>query len=263
MRSTGIIKLEWTVNELLFWSAPSPPGFTSQGPAADGHTITLRFALASNNLPGLQEKLLDVSTPGSANFRQWLSQDEVKSFVAPSTDAVNAFNAFTSANGLKSSVISPYGEWVSVSLPVSKLKANQLFGAKFTNFTHTDLPAPIIRTLSVSLPSALAGFVQVVHPTTAFKTPTARLGHSIRDPNNSITPACLQALYNIPSTPATQQSNAMLVTGYEDEWVEIDDLQAFMKQFRPDLASGANQTFLRLAIDGGTNPQFPNSAATE
>ncbi|KAF8162319.1 Pro-kumamolisin, activation domain-containing protein [Mycena galopus ATCC 62051] len=263
-------------------SAPSPPGFTSQGPAADGHTITLRFALASNNLPGLPEKLLDVSTPGSANFRQWLSQDEVKSFVEPSTDAVNAFNAFTSANGLKSSVISPYGEWVSVSLPVSKLKANQLFGAKFTNFTHTDLPAPIIRTLSVSLPSALAGFVQVVHPTTAFTTPTARLGHSIRfnipnrkrdatapadcdtsDPNNSITPACLQALYNIPSTPATQQSNALLVTGYEDEWAEIDDLQAFMKQFRPDLASGANQTFLRLAIDGGTNPQFPNSAATE
>ncbi|KAJ7856132.1 subtilisin-like protein [Mycena olivaceomarginata] len=242
----------------------APPGFTSQGPA-DSHTITLRFALASNNLPGLQEKLLDISTPGRAEFRQWLSQDEVKSFVAPSTDAVNAFNAFTSANGLKSSVTSPYGEWVSVSLPVSK--ANQLFGAKFTNFTHTDLPAPIIRTLSVSLPSELANFVQVVHPTTAFTTPKARLGQSIRidipnrrrdatapaecdtsNPNNSIPP---------------HQTNALLVSGYEDEWAEIDDLQAFMKQFRPDLPSGANQTFLRLAIDGGTNPQFPNSAGTE
>ncbi|KAJ7823240.1 subtilisin-like protein [Mycena olivaceomarginata] len=249
----------------------APPGFTSQGPAPDSHTITLRFALASNNLPGLQEKLLDISTPGRAEFRQWLSQDEVKSFVAPSTDAVNAFNAFTSANGLKSSVTSPYGEWVSVSLPVSK--ANQLFGAKFTNFTHTDLPAPIIRTLSVSLPSELANFVQVVHPTTAFTTPKARLGQSIRidipnrrrdatapaecdtsNPNNSITPRI---------TPATQQTNALLVSGYEDEWAEIDDLQAFMKQFRPDLPSGANQTFLRLAIDGGTNPQFPNSAGTE
>jgi tripeptidyl-peptidase-1 len=162
----------------------------------------------------------------------------VKSFVAPSTDAVNAFNAFTSANGLKSSVTSPYGEWVSVSLPVSK--ANQLFGAKFTNFTHTDLPAPIIRTLSVSLPSELANFVQVVHPTTAFTTPKARLGQSIRidipnrrrdatapaecdtsNPNNSITPACLLALYNIPSTPATQQTNALLVSGYEDEWAYV------------------------------------------
>ncbi|KAJ7848191.1 subtilisin-like protein [Mycena olivaceomarginata] len=209
----------------------------------DSHTITLRFALASNNLPG------------RAEFRQWLSKMslQVKSFVAPSTDAVNAFNAFTSANGLKSSVTSPYGEWVSVSLPVSK--ANQLFGAKFTNFTHTDLPAPIIRTLSV------------VHPTTAFTTPkrvwdnlseldipnrrrdaTAPAECDTSNPNNSITPACLLALYNIPSTPATQQTNALL---------------AFMKQFRPDLPSGANQTFLRLAIDGGTNPQFPNSAGTE
>ncbi|KAJ7742248.1 Pro-kumamolisin, activation domain-containing protein, partial [Mycena metata] len=253
----------------------APLGFTSQGPAPDSHTITLRFALASNNLPGLQEKLLDISTPGSASFRQWLSQDEVKSFVAPSTDALNAFNAFTSANGLKSSVISPYGEWVSVTLPVSK--ANQLFGAKFTNFTHTDLPGPIIRTLSVSLPSELANFVHVVHPTTAFTTRSARLAQSIRidvpnrrrdatapahcdtsNPNNSITPACLQALYNIPSTPATQQNNALLVTGYENQWA-----CGFMKQFRPDLPSGANQTFLRLAIDGGTNPQFPNSGSAE
>jgi tripeptidyl-peptidase-1 len=56
----------------------APPGFTSQGPAPDSHTITLRFALASNNLPGLQEKLLDISTPGRAEFRQWLSQDEVR-----------------------------------------------------------------------------------------------------------------------------------------------------------------------------------------
>ncbi|KAJ7058551.1 subtilisin-like protein [Mycena amicta] len=258
----------------------APPGFTSKGPAADSHTITLRFALTSNNMAGLHDKLLDIATPGSANFRQWLSQDEVKSFVAPSSDAVNAFNSFASANGLKSSVISPYGEWVSVSLPVSK--ANTLFGAKYTNFTHADLPNPIMRTLSISLPSDLAGHVDVIHPSTAFTTPNARLGQSIRfdipnlrrdatapaecdvsDPNNSITPACLQALYNIPTTPATQQNNALLVTGYEDEWAEIDDLQAFMKQFRPDLASGANQTFLRLAIDGGTNPQFPDSAGIE
>lgn len=229
----------------------APPGFASKGPAADSHMLALRFGLASNNITGLHNKLLSISTPGSADFREWLSQDEVrlcflpsafthtnvqvKSFVAPSSDAVNAFNSFASVNGLKTSVISPYGDWVSVSLPVSK--ANKLFGANYTNFTHAGLPDPIMRTLSISLPSELVGHVDVIHPSTAFTTPDPRIGQSIRfdvpnlrrdatapaecdvnDPNNSITPACLQALYNIPTTPATQQNNPLLVTGYEQQW---------------------------------------------
>ncbi|KAJ7056979.1 subtilisin-like protein [Mycena amicta] len=241
----------------------TPPGFKSVGRVPDNHMLTLRFGLASNNIAGLQDKLLSISTPGSSEFRQWLSQDEIKSFVAPSADTLNAVNSFASANGLKTS-------------------ANKLFGATFTNFTHANLTNPITRTLSISLPSELAGHVDVVHPSTAFTTPKARRGRSFRfdipkrkrdatapancdtsDPNNSITPACLQALYNIPTTPATQQNNALLVTGYGLQWAEIADLQTFMKQFRPDLPSGANQTFLTFTIDGGINPQFPDAAGLE
>ncbi|KAJ7804021.1 hypothetical protein B0H14DRAFT_3776049 [Mycena olivaceomarginata] len=149
-----------------------------------------------------------------------------------------------------------------------------------------------------------------------FTTPDPRIGQSIRfdipnlrrdatapakcdvnDPNKSITPACLQAWYNIPITPATQQNNPLLVTGYVQQWRNDEKgatrlssrtskkinqqcdspprgitqwaprrakhHTAFMKQFRPDLPSSANQTFLRLSIDGGTNPQFPNSAGIE
>ncbi|KAK7036252.1 family S53 protease-like protein [Favolaschia claudopus] len=256
--------------------AQSPSGFTNKGRTADSHMLTLRFGLASNNIAGLHEKLLSISTPGNSNFRQWLSQDEIKTFIAPSSDTVNAFASFASANGLKTSTISPYGDWVSISLPVSK--ANELFGAKYINFTHSDLPSPITRTLSISLPAELAGHVDVIHPSTAFTTPKARLYPSAfadgskRDatapadcdtsnPQGSITPACLQALYNIPTTPATQQNNALMVTGYEDEWAEVADLQAFLKQFRPDLPS--TETFLTIPIDNGTNPQAPNDGGTE
>ncbi|KAK7045080.1 family S53 protease-like protein [Favolaschia claudopus] len=254
----------------------APAGFSSQGPTADSHMLTLRFGLASNNIAGLQEKLLSVSTPGNSDFRQWLSQDEIKAFVAPSSDAVTAFNSFASANGLKTSVISPYGDWISATLPVSQ--ANKLFGAKYTNFTHSGLPAPLSRTLSVSLPDVLVGHVDVIHPSTAFTPPNARLMPSIafdatkRDatapaecdtsnPRNSITPACLQALYNIPTTPATQKNNALLVTAYEDEWAETADLQAFLAQFRPDLPS--TQNFTTFSVDGGVNPQAPNDGGFE
>ena len=41
---------------------------------------------------------------------------------------------------------------------------------------------------------------------------------------NSITPACLQWLYNIPTTPAQSDGNKLAVTGYVQEWPQYSDL---------------------------------------
>jgi tripeptidyl-peptidase-1 len=56
----------------------APNGFISQGAAPADDMLTLRFALASNNIDGLKAKLMSLSTPGSPEFRQWLSKDEVR-----------------------------------------------------------------------------------------------------------------------------------------------------------------------------------------
>jgi tripeptidyl-peptidase-1 len=62
----------------------APDGFTSQGPAPPDDVLTLRVALAGNNVAGLEEKLMSVSTPGSPEFRQWLSMEEVCQFCSQS-----------------------------------------------------------------------------------------------------------------------------------------------------------------------------------
>jgi hypothetical protein len=78
----------------------------------------------------------------------------------------------------------------------------------------------------------------VIHPTTAFVAPNTRLLSSGRqinvrgpaascnssDPLGVVTPTCLQELYGIPTTPATQSSNTLLVTGYVDQWAQSADL---------------------------------------
>lgn len=64
---------------VLHESRVAPPsGFVSQGMAPSSQSITLRVALTPNNLTGLQDKLMSISTPGSPNFRQWLSMEEVR-----------------------------------------------------------------------------------------------------------------------------------------------------------------------------------------
>jgi tripeptidyl-peptidase-1 len=53
--------------------AAPPSGYTHQGPAPASQTLTLRVALASNNIAGLEAKLLDISNPASPNYAKWLS----------------------------------------------------------------------------------------------------------------------------------------------------------------------------------------------
>jgi tripeptidyl-peptidase-1 len=166
---------------------------------------------------------------------------KVKAFVKPSPETVSAFRAFTSRNNLTSTAISSNEDWVSISLPVSR--ANQLFGAQFELFSHPSLANNLTRTLSVSLPSELVGHVDVIHPTTAFHYPKTRRLQPVKSdrqlekragsppvscntsiPSNVMTPACLQALYGIPTAPATQANNTILVTGYVSQWPETIDL---------------------------------------
>ncbi|KAF8142408.1 family S53 protease-like protein [Mycena galopus ATCC 62051] len=242
-----------------------PRGFVSQGVAPADKMLTLRIALAANDLSGLEAKATSLSSPGSRDFRQWLSQDEVKAYVQPSAETMSALNAFASANNLQPTVISPYGDWVSITLPVSQ--ANELFGAQFEEFTHPALDNVITRTVSVSVPSDLVGHVDAVHPTTDFSLPAMNSGMTLVEPrhrrstkrqeascdtsdgNGAITPACLHALYGIPATPATQANNALAVTGYDQEWPLPSDLTNFLSEFRPDIPS--NTTWSVVSVDGG------------
>ncbi|KAF8186085.1 family S53 protease-like protein [Mycena galopus ATCC 62051] len=244
-----------------------PPGFTSQGAAPATQMLTIRVGLTSNNIGGLQDKLGSVSTPGSTNFRQWLSVDDIRAYVQPSAATIEAFNSFASANGLQPNVISPNGEWATISLSVSQ--ANALFAANFEQFTHPNLTAPVTRTLSVSLPEELVGHVEVLHPTTAFDTPRVRLGSrrtarsrrsrraippdSCMGPEDTITPACLQTLYGIPLTPATQSSNTLMVAGYIGDWAQTGALELFLQMLRPDIPP--NTTFAVESLDGGLDTQ--------
>ncbi|KAF8142598.1 family S53 protease-like protein [Mycena galopus ATCC 62051] len=200
---------------LLEQRAAAPSGFVRQGAAPANNTLTLRVALTSNNLAGLEEKLRSIATPGTSDFRQWLSREEVKTFAQPSPETVSVFDAFASSNGLAPTSISPNGDWVALTLPVSQ--ANQLFSANFEHFTHPSLTEPITRTLS--------------------------------------------DLYGIPTTPATETSNAILITGYENEWAQQPDLSQFLTLERPDM--DPSTTFSLLTTDSGENPQLPVDAGYE
>ncbi|KAJ7811501.1 hypothetical protein B0H13DRAFT_2685181 [Mycena leptocephala] len=190
----------------------------------------------------------------------------VKAFTQPSSETATAFNAFASANGLNASVISPNGDWLALTLPVSQ--ADDLFDAQFEFFTHPSMESAVARMLSISLPSELVGHVDVIHPSTEFTRPKSSLPRTNPDSgmqlakrqasscntsngNGLITPASLQALYGIltaPATHSTLSTNAIIVPEYSNEAAQTEYLA-----FRPDIP--LNTTFTVLSVDGGVNNQ--------
>ena len=56
----------------------APEGFAAKGPADATQMLNMRIALKQTNIEGLQEKLMAVSDPASAEYGQHLTKEEVR-----------------------------------------------------------------------------------------------------------------------------------------------------------------------------------------
>lgn len=93
-----------------------------------------------------------------------MSCSKVEAYVKPSQASVDAVNAYLKSHGITATTLSPAGDWLGFSVPVSK--ANEMFDADFSVFNHTATGSQTIRTLSYSIPTSLKQHLDFVHPTT-------------------------------------------------------------------------------------------------
>ncbi|KJA14600.1 hypothetical protein HYPSUDRAFT_194935 [Hypholoma sublateritium FD-334 SS-4] len=258
----------------------APVGFVKGTAAPAAKVLNLRLALKQSDMAGLEKALFDVSTPGSALYGQHLTKEEVEAFVAPAAETVSLVQEWLAANDITAKTISPAGDWLQFSIPVSQ--ANTLLQADFTVFDHPETGTQLTRTLAYSIPAALQGHVDLIHPTITFDNPLANLPvvsspkilkEAIPDAAElesravpascatKVTPACLQAFYGIPTTLATQSSNTLGVSGFIDQFANQADLTTFLKSFRTDLSSTTK--FTLQTLDGGSNSQTASQAGVE
>ena len=92
----------------------------------------------------------------------------------------------------------------------------------------------------------------------SFTTPPTILANLTTDavPSScasTITPACLQALYGIPTTSNAISTNILGVSGFIEQYANKADLKTFLQTYRTDM--NPNTTFSLATLDGGSNPQ--------
>lgn len=164
---------------------------------------------------------------------------QVKAFAAPTPETLSAVTEWLAENditGVKTS--GAFDDWLTLSIPVSK--ANQLLQTNFETFVHVPSGDNLVRTLAYSIPQDLVQHIELVHPTTTFvKQLATRPAPVITIPipstqnvteraltapascASTVTPACLQALYGIPTTRATQSTNKLGVSGFIDQFAQV------------------------------------------
>ncbi|KAI9067832.1 subtilisin-like protein [Trametes sanguinea] len=225
------------------------------------------LALKPGNTSGLIQSLLDVSDPASSKYGQHLSKAEVDQLVAPPAESVQTVTNWLKNNGIEAETYSSAGDLLRIQIPPEQ--ANTLFNANFSTYVHEKTNTTMVRTLSYSLPADVSEHLAFVYPTTQFippptrkadvriveKFPAKKRSGSKRADipaqcAQAISPACLQAIYNIPATPATNPGNSLGVSGFDNEVANPDDLKDFLSQARPDITNG---TFAVQSIDGGTD----------
>ncbi|KAE9409738.1 family S53 protease [Gymnopus androsaceus JB14] len=266
--------------------SPVPTGFTEVGTPSADTSINLRIGLKAVDNPGLEQKLYEISTPGSASYGQHLTRDEVNAYAAPSPDSIAAVSSWLQAQNISANTTGPFGEYLSFSIPVSK--ANELLSAEYTNFTYSSSSGPStwsLYTYAYSLPANVSQYISHIHPATSFAPPLSRDGRTTfyqseksRQPEPSakfatransapdscatlVPPSCLSSLYGIPTTPATQSSNILGVGSLQSNWAEEIDLEAFLTEYRPDMSP--NTTFTLVSVANGTNPQIAGDGSYE
>ncbi|KAJ7628119.1 subtilisin-like protein [Mycena rosella] len=242
-----------------------PSGYTSLGPVSLNQTLTLRFALTQGNITGLEQRLLQISSPSHPDYGKWLSKDEVNAHVTPTQETVDAVLQFLTFNNLTASTATSAGDVLSVEL--SAEQANALFTADFHIFQSSESGTNIVRTISYSMPSSLQDHVKYVHPTVLFPTtadgatlisfpgttdPLNKISSSPSAPSSCdesiVTPGCLIDLYGIPTT--TTATNVTIgVTGLNNAYPQTADLQFFLDTYRPDLV---NEIWTVVSVANGT-----------
>ncbi|KAH9034096.1 subtilisin-like protein [Lactarius pseudohatsudake] len=265
------------------WEAV-PENWESLGIPSTGTTINLHLALKPHREKALVTALYEVSSPGHSKYGAHLSKEQVAKLVMPHPHTLELVKSWLKYHGVPSSAsLTHGGNWLTLT-GVSVSKANDLLGASYQLYRHTETKEVIICTVSYSLPAVLHGHVQTVAPTTFFASPrmswqtprkrsggaaagqveatsgdlvTALLGRAKYD----VTPPFLRWLYNsVTYVPAATDRNVLGISGFVREYPNPVDLTTFMDHFH-GTGTGATYTIVRVN-SGGYNPYNPGTEAS-
>jgi tripeptidyl-peptidase-1 len=252
------------------WGGSVPSSAWKYHSTPDPSTLlNLRLGLRPSNFDTLLGHLSETSDPFHERYGKHLSKEQVDELMRPEDETIQEVKEWLNWHGIEDDAVSTASDRsVTITIPVSL--AETMLNTTYHVYAHTKTDETIIRTLEYSLPRHLHDHINLVSPTTYFGTTRSMKVTSfvvskgassgptsdVTPPKscaNTITPTCLQDLYNTAGYVPTQTAtNKIGITGYLEQFASLADLTTFTKQFLP---KATNATFAVELINGGENNQ--------
>ena len=238
-----------------------PEGWSEDRPPSPSTSMKFRMAIRHDKTAEIEQKAVDISTPGNRLYGQFMKREEIDDLLRPSDNALNAILSWMKSEHVPNDKIERHGNWLTWTIPVSQ--AEKMLHTRFRAFRNDDSQNVDIRTLEYSVPRHVYDHIQMIQPTTRFgdsnpqEPPWSNYSpdpHSLDDSCSSVvTPGCLRALYGVYDTQAhPNPQNTLGMSGFLDQYARYDDFYSFMRAYSPH-ENEAN--FTVVSINGGLNEQ--------
>lgn len=246
-------------------------------------TLAMRIHLAQQNTAAFEQKVIDLSTPDHPTYGNHMDTHEIKRMLQPTQNTISSVLTWLQDAGISEHVAVEH-DWIMMNVTVAQ--AEKLLNTKYSYFQDEENKKTILRTLSYSLPTELHEHILLVQPTTMFsmrpmrswiekiekieELPVPELRVAYKKPpstgptldvaacNVTITPECLQALYNVKGykVQAPLGKNKLGVNGFLEQYAQFEDLRIFLDQYAPSSVGG---NFSVALVNGAVNTQDPNA----
>ncbi|XP_065192050.1 tripeptidyl-peptidase 1-like [Sycon ciliatum] len=216
------------------------PDWRELGLAKPDDDHKLVFALRQSNLIELEEKLLAVSTPGSPQYGQFLSADQVDALVRPSRKSLHAVEGWLTRTDVSVSQSCKYTkarEFLECDVTVSQ--ASQLLQVSFYQYemdgaialranNHYTVPAEVADHLDF-----VGGVHRLPHRQQRLANSTQYAIAKAHGVNLQAEPSSLRELYKVGSSVGAgeENKNIQCVAQFLDQHYHATDLAKFMEKF--------------------------------
>ncbi|KAJ5425939.1 hypothetical protein N7465_001009 [Penicillium sp. CMV-2018d] len=247
-----------------------PDGWSRGDRPLASKLIKFRLAIKQHNAGEFEQKVIEFSTPGHANYGQHMKRDEVKQFLSAPPAISDRIIAWLRSENVPASSIVLDGHWISFTVPISQ--AQQMLKTEFFYFHQQDERSTAIRTLGYSVPRALHPHIQLIQPTTRFgnllpqrsfifKPKTVTSEQLAAGCDVTIIPDCLRDLYGIDNTTTRPEwRNRLGISGFLEQYARHADFDEFLRQYAQ---SHTDSNFSVVSINGGQNDQHSMSDSVE
>jgi len=256
------------VSSLEFAGVSSvPQGWTVLSEIMDSNTVlNLRIALHPKDAAKLERTLLDISTPGSSKFRNYLKQDQITEIVGRSDADIERATAWVKSFGGQVESIHPHRDWIFVTATVEQ--AEKMLETKFISYINDKtLTAKVGIKGSYKIPDQVSDVVKFVAGLTTFsysRWEAIEVG-SGADVPAAVTPDTIYDVYQVPNTGSHGSklgSQAVVEFGSVANFNEAD-LQTFFTQYQKSLkgetcgvVAGENNGKIKPSVEANLDVQY-------